>query len=185
MVENGVNPEVLGVYSISYSVEDPAGNLAEAFAGGRYTGDGVTQIGLIAERGQGSDLTKPVDKSDLPNAVRKLLPKLRLDGGVLIIEEGTALADLLNQAQGEEPFEIKQTADLDEAIQWLSEQGFGTILVGQHSEMDAVAKFMENTRRSDEHGHTPIVLLNSIELESMNADQLLSFIRIHQDPEET
>ena len=130
-------------------------------------------------------LTKPVDKSDLPNAVRKLLPKLRLDGGVLIIEEGTALADLLNQAQGEEPFEIKQTADLDEAIQWLSEQGFGTILVGQHSEMDAVAKFMENTRRSDEHGHTPIVLLNSIELESMNADQLLSFIRIHQDPEET
>jgi DNA-binding response OmpR family regulator len=129
-------------------------------------------------------LTKPIDKSNLPNAVRKLLPELKLDEGVLIIEEGTALADLLNEAQGEEPFETRQTADLDKATQWLSEQQFGTILIGQHSEMDAVSKFMEGTRRSGEYGNTPIVLLNSIQLESMDADQLLSFIRIHQDPRE-
>lgn len=126
-------------------------------------------------------LTKPVDKSDLPNAVRKLLPELRLNDGVLVIEEGTALADLLNQSQGEEPFEIRQTADLDDACRWMSERKFGIILIGQHSEMDAVSKFMESTRCSGEYGDTPMVLLNSIELESMNADQLLSFISIHQD----
>jgi len=129
-------------------------------------------------------LTKPVDKSDLPNAVRKLLPELKLEEGVLIIEEGTTLLDLLNQAQGEEPFEIRQTADLEEALQWMLERGFGTILVGKHTQMDAVSKFMDSVRRSQEHGDTPMVLMNSIELESMDADQLLSFIRIHQQPED-
>jgi len=128
-------------------------------------------------------LTKPVDKSDLPNAVRKLLPELKLHEGVLVIEEDTNLVGLLNQAQGEEPFEILQTADLDEALQWMSERRLGIILVGQHSEMDAVSKFMGSVNRSEEYGDTPTVLLNSIELESMDADQLLSFIRIHQEPE--
>lgn len=125
-------------------------------------------------------LTKPVDKSDLPNAVRKLLPKLRLAEGVLVIEESTNLADLLSQAQGEEPFETRQTADLDEALEWMSERRFGTILVGKHSQMDEVAKFMGRVKRSEDYGDTPLVLLNSIELESMDADQLLSFIRINQ-----
>lgn len=128
-------------------------------------------------------LTKPIDKSGLPNAVRNLLPELKLDEGVLIIEEGTSLADLLDNAQGEEPFETKQTADVDEAQQWLSERKFGTILVGKHSEMDLVSEFMGNVRRSEEHGNTPMILLNSIELEAMDADQLLSFIRINQDSE--
>jgi len=130
-------------------------------------------------------LTKPVDKSDLPNAVRKLLPELKLEEGVLIIEEGTSLADLLGKAQGKEPFETLQTADLDEALQWMSERSFGTILVGKHSQMDAVSKFMGNVKRSGEYGDTPMVLLNSIELESMDAEQLLSFIRIHQEPSVT
>jgi len=129
-------------------------------------------------------LTKPVDKSDLPNAVRKLLPELKLDEGVLIIEQGTTLLDLLNQAQGEEPFETSQTADLEDAEKWMADRRFGIILVGKHSEMDAVSKFMGNVRRSEDYGDIPMILLNSIELESMDADQLLSFIRIHQDPEE-
>jgi len=129
-------------------------------------------------------LTKPVDKSDLSNAVRNLLPELKLEEGVLIIEEGTSLIDLLNKAQGEEPFETQQTADLDQAKQWMSERKFGTILVGKHPQMDAVSEFMGSVRRSEEYGDTPMVLLNSIELESMDAEQLLSFIRIHQEPED-
>lgn len=128
-------------------------------------------------------LTKPVDKSALPNAVRKLLPELKLNEGVLIIEEGTTLADLLSQAQGEEPFESLQTADVEQAMKWLTEKKLGTILVGKHSEMDIVSKFMGDVRRSKEYGDTPIVLLNSIDLESMDVDQLVSFIRVHQNTE--
>jgi DNA-binding response OmpR family regulator len=125
-------------------------------------------------------LTKPIDKSDLPNAVRNLLPALRLEEGVLVIEEGTTLSDLLAQAQGETPFEVQQTANLEEANEWMTGQRFGMILIGKHSEMDEVSQFMDGVRISNEHGETPMVLLNSIELEAMNADQLLSFIRIHQ-----
>jgi len=129
-------------------------------------------------------LTKPVDRTDLPNAVRKLLPALKLEKGVLIIEQGTTLIDLLNQAQGEEPFETRQTEDVEEALKWMAERSFGTILVGKHSKTDTVSTFISSVRRWDKHSDTPIVLLNSINLESMDADQLLSFIRIHQTSEE-
>ena len=125
-------------------------------------------------------LTKPVDKADLPNAVRKLLPTLNLDKGVLIIEEGSAITELIEENRGDETYEVRQTSDLGEANQWVSEREFGIILVGQHSEMDAVSKFMDCVERSEEYGNIPMLLLNSIQLESMDADQLLSFIRIHQ-----
>ncbi len=127
-------------------------------------------------------LTKPVDKADLPNAVRKLLPTLNLDKGVLIIEEGSAITELIEENRGDETYEVRQTSDLGEANQWVSEREFGIILVGQHSEMDAVSKFMDCVERSEEYGNIPMLLLNSIQLESMDADQLLSFIRIHQGP---
>lgn len=127
-------------------------------------------------------LTKPVDRADLPNAVRKLLPALSLNKGVLIIEEGSAITELIEENRGDETYEVRQTSDLSEADQWMSEREFGIILIGQHSEMDAVSKFMECVERSDEYGDTPLLLLNSIQLESMDVDQLLSFIRIHQGP---
>ena len=125
-------------------------------------------------------LTKPVDKADLTNAVRKLLPTLNLDKGVLIIEEGSAITELIEENRGDETYEVRQTSDLGEANQWVSDREFGIILVGQHSEMDAVSKFMDCVERSEEYGNIPMLLLNSIQLESMDADQLLSFIRIHQ-----
>jgi len=127
-------------------------------------------------------LTKPVDKADLPNAVKKLLPTLNLDKGVLIIEEGSTITELIGENRGDDDYEVRQTNDLNEADRWMSEREFGIILIGQHSEMDAVSKFMEYVERSEKYGNTPLLLLNSIQLESMDADQLLSFIRIHQGP---
>jgi len=127
-------------------------------------------------------LTKPVDKADLPNAVRKLLPTFSLDKGALIIEEGSAITELIEENRADESYEVRKTSDLSEADQWMSEREFDIILIGQHSEMDAVSKFMECVERSDKYGDTPMLLLNSIQLESMDADQLLSFIRIHQGP---
>jgi signal transduction histidine kinase/DNA-binding response OmpR family regulator len=125
-------------------------------------------------------LTKPVDNADLPNAVKKLLPALNLKQGVLIIEEGLEIKTLIAENRSDEVYDVKHTSDLDKADKWMSEKEFGIILVGQHSEMDAVSKFMETVERSGTSGHTPMLLLNSIQLETMDADQLLSFIRIHQ-----
>jgi len=125
-------------------------------------------------------LTKPVDNSELPNAVKKLLPAPNLKQGVLIIEEGSAIKKLIAENRSDEDYEVHHSGDLDEASRWMSEKEFGMILVGQHSKMDAVSKFMETVERSDAFGHTPLLLLNSIQLETMDTDQLLSFIRIHQ-----
>ena len=124
-------------------------------------------------------LTKPVDKSDLPNAITKLLPEVSLGKGVLIIEEGCVVKDLVVKSRGKKGYNIRQTDDLVEANVWIEEHGFGIILIGQHPEMDEVAKFMENIERSQKQSGTPIVLLNSIQLETFDAEQLLSFIRIH------
>jgi len=90
------------------------------------------------------------------------------------------ITELIEENRGDETYEVLQTSDLSEADQWVSARGFGIILIGQHSQMDAVSKFMEYVERSEDYGNTPMLLLNSIQLESMNADQLLSFIRIHQ-----
>ena len=129
-------------------------------------------------------LTKPVDKSDLPNAVRKLLPRPNLNKGVLIIEEGSAITTLVEENRGSEVQDLVRTSDLAEASRWFQKREFGIILLGQHSEMDAVSKFMESVERSEDFGNTPMLLLNSIQLETMDSDQLLSFIRVRQGPGE-
>jgi len=140
---------------------------------------------VIGASGQvGRALLRVLEDSGI-ETVRKLLPELNLDKGVLIIEEGSVIVDLLEKASGDESFEIRQTDDLKQASQWMAERQFGIILVGHHSEMDVVSNFMEDVESSVKYNSTPILLLNSIQLEIMNTDQLLSFIRIHQGPKET
>jgi len=124
-------------------------------------------------------LTKPVDKSDLPNAIRKLLPELNLDQGVLVIEEGAEIVDLLNANHTEASYELLQTADLEQASEWMLARAFGVVLVGQHSDMERVSKFMQQVANSNTVPPTPMLLLNSIQLEAMDAEQLLSYIRVH------
>lgn len=124
-------------------------------------------------------LTKPVDKSDLPNAIRKLLPELTLDKGVLVIEEGSAIVDLLDESHAKAAYELLQTADVEQASEWLEDREFGLVLVGQHSDMERVAAFMEQVANSSTLPPTPMLLLNSIELETMDTEQLLSYIGIH------
>ena len=84
-------------------------------------------------------LTKPVDNSELPYAVNKLLPAPSLKQGVLIIEEGSAIEKLLAENRSDKDYEVHHTSDLNKAGRWMSEKQFGIILVGQHSEMDAVS----------------------------------------------
>lgn len=124
-------------------------------------------------------LTKPIDKADLPNAVRKLLPEVGLGKGVLIIEQGTKVKDLIVQNRGDKGYDIRHTDNLKDACKWIQEREFGMIMVGQHPQMEEVAKFMERVESSEKYGSTPMVLLNSIQLETIDAEQLLSYIRIH------
>lgn len=134
------------------------------------------ELGLA--KGADDYLTKGVGNTELPNAIRKLLPDPNFNKGVLIIEDDSKLKHLLEETQGGDRYDIKQTSDIDQARHWVNERAFGIILIGQHPKMDEVSSFMKYVGRSEEYGNTPIIMPNAIQLGSMDAEQLLSFISI-------
>jgi signal transduction histidine kinase/DNA-binding response OmpR family regulator len=135
------------------------------------------ELGLA--KGADDYLTKPVDKAQLTGAVRKLLPGVNADQGLLVVEEGSVVSDLISVRASEEKWELKTTDDLDQARQWLSERSFGIVLIGKHSDTEALAELMEQVANLPEPSRTPILLLSSIEnLEENNPDQLLSYLNL-------
>lgn len=144
---------------------------------------GERELGL--ERGADDYLTKPVDQSDLTNAIQKLLPEPSTQNGVLVVEEGNTVFDLLEGAQGEQTYELLQTDNLAKANEWIRERAFSIIIVGQHSDMDGVSLFMEAVDDATGTPPTPMLLLNSIQMETLDTEQLLSYINIRKKPGET
>ncbi|NND43913.1 MAG: response regulator [Xanthomonadales bacterium] len=135
------------------------------------------ELGLA--KGADDYLTKPIDKSRLTDAVRKLLPGINAGNGLLVIEEGSAVSELIADRAAEEKWELKTTSDLAKARKWLNEREFGIVLIGKHSETDALAELMERVANQPEASRTPMLLLSSIEnLEENNPDQLLSYLNV-------
>jgi len=140
---------------------------------------------LALAKGADEYLTKPVDQSDLTNAVRKLLPEPSLGRGLLVIEDGSRVKDLLQAANNHVTYDLLHTADLKQADTWAQEREFGIIIVGQHPEMENVSKFMEKVAGASDTPPTPVLLLNSIQMESLDSEQLLSYINLHQRTDTT
>jgi len=134
------------------------------------------ELGLA--KGADDYLTKPIDKGKLTDAVRKLLPDVKLENGLMIIEEGEAIQHLVRHAAEEHHWEMHITADLSEARTWLEERRFGIVLIGKHSQMDAVALLMKQVANLAEDRRTPMLLLSSIQLDETNPDQLLSYLNV-------
>ncbi len=76
------------------------------------------ELGLA--KGADDYLTKPIDKANLTQAVRKLLPDVNMANGLMIIEQGSAINDLIHGTAAEQSWEVKTTADMAEARQWLA-----------------------------------------------------------------
>jgi CheY-like chemotaxis protein len=134
------------------------------------------ELGLA--KGADDYLTKPIDKANLTDAVRKLLPDVNMDDGVLIIEEGMAVNELIRGIAEEKNWPCQTTANLAEAKQLLEARKFGLVLIGKHSEMDEVSLLMKQLATLPESTRTPMLLLSSIELEGSNPDQLLSYLNV-------
>ena len=141
---------------------------------------GERELGL--ERGADDYLTKPVDQSDLTDAIQKLLPEPSTQNGVLVVEEGKTIIELLEGAQGGQSYELLQTDNLAKADNWIREREFSIIIVGQHSDMDGVSMFMETVDDVTGTPPTPMLLLNSIQMETLDSEQLLSYINIRKKP---
>ena len=140
------------------------------------------ELGLA--KGANEYLTKPVDQLDLTNAIRNLLPEPTPGEGLLVIEEGTTIMELLEANEAQQAYELLHTADLEQAEEWVGEQKFGIIIVGQHSEMERVSKFMERVDSISDSPPTPMLLLNSTQMETLDKEHLLSYIKIRQRSED-
>ena len=134
------------------------------------------ELGLA--KGADDYLTKPIDKTNLTAAVRKLLPDVNMDKGVLIIEEGSIVVDLITEIAAERKWQLQTTSNLVEARQWLGAKEYGIVLIGKHSDMGDVSLLMEQVANLPETKRTPMLLLSSIEFEDNNPDQLLSYLDI-------
>jgi DNA-binding response OmpR family regulator len=89
------------------------------------------------------------------------------------------VSDLISVRAAEENWELKTTADLEQARQWLADRAFGIVLIGKHSDTEALAELMQQVANLPEPSRTPILLLSSIEnLEENNPDQLLSYLNL-------
>ncbi|MFT5138964.1 MAG: signal transduction histidine kinase/DNA-binding response OmpR family regulator [Lysobacterales bacterium] len=148
------------------------------------TGIPIIMQSMLSERelglAKGADdyLTKPIDKANLTDAVRKLIPDVNMDNGLLIIEQGSLVVELIKDIAVEKNWGLTTTADLSEARQWLGEKQFGLVLIGKHSDTDDVSRLMEQLARGKDTDRTPMLLLSSIEIEDSNPEQLLSYLNI-------
>lgn len=134
------------------------------------------ELGLA--KGADDYLTKPIDKGKLTDAVSKLLPDVDMAKGLLIIEEGSVVVDLISDVAAERKWLVETTANLAEARGWLGDKEFGVVLIGKHSDMEDVALLMGQVANLPDAKRTPVLLLSSIEFEDNNPDQLLSYLNI-------
>jgi signal transduction histidine kinase/CheY-like chemotaxis protein len=119
-------------------------------------------------------LQKPVDRTRLTEAIKKLLPA---DGGetsILIVEEGSALTDKLREAMDGNPWKLEATSDLAHAGRAIDERAFSAVLIGFHSNTPGLGAFM---RRVSRPGHAPMLLMDSVGMERNNAEHLIGFIK--------
>ncbi|MBT8061360.1 MAG: response regulator, partial [Gammaproteobacteria bacterium] len=141
------------------------------------------ELGLA--KGADDYLTKPIDKAKLTGAIHQLLPGVNTDKGLLIVEQGNGVLDLVSEHAKKEKWEVRHTEDLDEAERWLSEREFGIVLLGRHENTDRMAELMDKVSSRPADHRTPMLLLNSIEEKDNNPAQLLSYLNVvHKSREE-
>jgi DNA-binding response OmpR family regulator len=134
------------------------------------------ELGLA--KGADDYLMKPIDKGNLTDAVRKLLPDVNMDNGVLIVEEGSVVAELISGIAEEQKWKLSCTANISDARQWLTDKQYGIVLIGKHSDTSNVSLLMGQISNETDSKRTPMLLLSSIEFEDSNPDQLLSYLNI-------
>ena len=103
----------------------------------------------------------------------------------MVVEQGSTVFDLVSDHANEEQWEVKCTADLEEAERWLSDREFGIVLLGRHEKTDRMAELMDLVASKTGH-RTPILLLNSIDEKDADPEQLLSYLNVvHKSREDS
>jgi DNA-binding response OmpR family regulator/two-component sensor histidine kinase len=143
----------------------------------------VVMQSMLSEREMGLSLgaddyiTKPVDKAQLNASVRSMLPTVNHGNQVLVIEQGSAIRDQLTAAFDGAEGRIFDASDLAGAETVLNSNDIDLILIGLFEQAESVGALLNKLNGAGRAAATPIVRINSADLEDQRADHLVGYIR--------
>lgn len=114
-------------------------------------------LGLLL--GANEYLVKPVNFETLSETVKKLLPASN-ERNLLLIEEGDELARLIRTSSGPGHWHIHNCDDLSDPARSLRELPWQLVVIGPHSDTDAVEQFIKFIQ-GDSVGAVPLVMARS------------------------
>ncbi|AMO69308.1 MAG: signal transduction histidine kinase/CheY-like chemotaxis protein [Zhongshania aliphaticivorans] len=140
----------------------------------------VLMLSMLNERdlslllGANEYLVKPVDSATLTAVVHELLPATAV-GNLLLLEQGDALAKAIALLPGAEYWEIYHCVEVAKAKALLEDLPWQLIIVGPHSDTDAVNDFLAFLRK-DYGRKVPIMLAQTeSDIQSL-CDQLGAYL---------
>ncbi|GAB3378587.1 ATP-binding protein [Spongiibacter taiwanensis] len=130
-------------------------------------------LGLLL--GANEYLVKPVERSDLSNAVRDLLPAAAV-GNLLLIEDEPVLAKAIASLPGAEHWAVYSRHDLGEVQDLLDQLPWQLIVIGRHQDEAGITRLLE-VLRQEQWRRVPVMLARSeSDRESLN-EQLAHYLR--------
>jgi signal transduction histidine kinase/DNA-binding response OmpR family regulator len=117
-------------------------------------------LGLLL--GASGYLVKPVESAELTAVVRDLLPATAV-GNMLLIEEGDALAQVIELLPGAEHWKIYHTGDLARVAELLTELPWQLIVLGPHNDSGQIGRLVAHLRT--EHWRTVPMLMAQTDAE--------------------
>ncbi len=135
-------------------------------------------LGLLL--GANEYLVKPVAREELVTAVRELVPVSAV-GNLLLLEQGSALKELIVQLPGAEHWHIYHSADVAQTQIWLAERPWQLIVIGPHEDDTAVGQFLTQLQHS-QWRTVPVMLARTEADTSVLESQLSLYLRREKKP---
>lgn len=130
-------------------------------------------LGLLL--GANEYLVKPVAREELLAAVQDLIPAGAV-GNLLLLEQGTALANVIGRLPGAEYWQLFQTDSVSDARGLLAERPWQLIVIGRHDDDKRVAAFLAELRASQWRA-VPVMLARTEADTSVLEQQLGLYLR--------
>ena len=103
----------------------------------------------------------------------------RFDEQVLVIEQGSAIKDQLEEAFDGVEGRLFVASNLGEAETILNDNDVDLILIGLFEQTESVGALLNKLNGAGRAAATPIVRIESADLEDQRADHLVGYIREH------
>jgi len=135
------------------------------------------ELGL--SKGAAEYLVKPVEKAKLTESVGSLIPEGMPGRILLLIDTPSSASQVIEDVVKDRGWTLNQTSNLDEAADLVDQFEFQLILICRNQDQSGTAVFMNKLKGTQQHAHTPMLLINSMDLDDQVAAQLIYYLQEH------